>query len=267
MKPIDTKIAIVTGGASGIGAGCSEILAAAGAKVVVADVNIEGARRQADLICNQGGTAVPVHVDLGEEGSIRQMIDFTVSTFGGLDILHNNAAATHLSIHKDFDVEHSDVVIWDDTMRINVRGMMLAIKFSVPHMRARGGGSIINMSSGSGLTGTLSYTAYGVSKAAIVSLTQHVAAQYGKDNIRCNAIAPGLIVTPATEVIFGAGPARDMMLRHHLTTRLGKPADIGYAVLFLASDEAAFITGHVLRVDGGLSAHQPYDADQRAAQI
>jgi NAD(P)-dependent dehydrogenase (short-subunit alcohol dehydrogenase family) len=145
-------------------------------------------------------------------------------------------------------------------MRINLRGTMLACRAAIPRMRARGGGSIINMSSGSGLTGALAPTAYGVSKAGIITLTQYVATQHGKEGIRCNAIAPGLIVTEAASS-YASGPFGEMMLRHHLTPRLGTPGDIAAAVAFLASDEAAFITGQLISVDGGLLAHAPYHAD------
>jgi NAD(P)-dependent dehydrogenase (short-subunit alcohol dehydrogenase family) len=146
-------------------------------------------------------------------------------------------------------------------MRINLRGTMLACKAAIPRMRARGGGSIINMSSGAGLRGAMLPTAYGVSKAGIISLTQYVATQHGKEGIRCNAIAPGLIVTPSTASTYAAGPFGAMMLRHHLTPRLGKPADIAATVAFLAADEAEFITGQVICVDGGSLAHAPYYAD------
>jgi NAD(P)-dependent dehydrogenase (short-subunit alcohol dehydrogenase family) len=188
------------------------------------------------------------------------MISFAVERFGGLDILDNNAADTRLSATRDVGVEHTDIQVWDTLMRINLRGTMIACKAAIPRMRARGGGSIINMSSGSGLTGALAPTAYGVSKAGIIMLTQYVATQHGKEGIRCNAIAPGLIVTDAASS-YASGPFGEMMLRHHLTPRLGTPGDIASAVAFLASDEASFITGQVISVDGGLLAHAPYHAD------
>jgi NAD(P)-dependent dehydrogenase (short-subunit alcohol dehydrogenase family) len=139
---------------------------------------------------------------------------------------------------------------------------MLATKFAIPEMRKRGRGSIINTSSGSSLAGMSSTTAYAVGKAGINLLTKYVAVQHGKENIRCNAISPGLIVTPATATTFAtAGGPGEMMLRHHLTTRLGKPEDIANAALFLASDESEFITGQVISVDGGGNAVQPFNAD------
>jgi len=255
------KVAIVTGAAAGIGAETAARLAREGASVVVADINFAGAEKQAAALVQAGNVAAAVRVDLGEESSITEMIAFAVARFGGLDILDNNAADTRLSATRDGGVEHTDTQVWDTLMRVNLRGTMLACKAAIPHLRARGGGSIINMSSGSGLTGALAPTAYGVSKAGIITLTQYVATQHGKEGIRCNAIAPGLIVTPASVSSYATGPFGEMMLRHHLTPRLGTPADIASTVAFLASDEAAFITGQVICVDGGLLAHAPYHAD------
>jgi NAD(P)-dependent dehydrogenase (short-subunit alcohol dehydrogenase family) len=263
---LQEKVAIVTGAASGIGAATAVALAAEGACVVLADINLDGAREQAARIAAEGARTDAVAVDLGDPASIEAMIRFAVERFGGLDILDNNAADTRLSATRDVGVEHTEIEVWDSLMRTNLRGTMLACKYAIPRMRARGGGSIINMSSGSGLTGALAPTAYGVSKAGIITLTQYVATQHGKEGIRCNALAPGLIVTPATAQSYTSGPFGEMMLRHHLTPRLGRPSDIAAAVVFLASDEAAFITGQTLCVDGGLLAHAPYHADMAAAQ-
>jgi NAD(P)-dependent dehydrogenase (short-subunit alcohol dehydrogenase family) len=260
------KVAIVTGAASGIGAAAAAALAAEGACVVFADINLDGASERAVRTAAEGARTAAVVVDLGDPASIEAMIQFTVERFGGLDILDNNAADTRLSATRDVGVEHTEIEVWDSLMRTNLRGTMLACKYAIPRMRARGGGSIINMSSGSGLTGALAPTAYGVSKAGIITLTQYVATQHGKEGIRCNALAPGLIVTPATAQSYASGPFGEMMLRHHLTPRLGKPSDIAAAVVFLASDEAAFITGQTLCVDGGLLAHAPYHADMAAAK-
>jgi NAD(P)-dependent dehydrogenase (short-subunit alcohol dehydrogenase family) len=257
---LEGKVAVVTGAASGIGAETATRLAQEGAAVVVADINLPGAEQQVARIIQTGAAAAAVRVDLGDEQSIIEMISFAVERFGGLDILDNNAADTRLSATRDGGVEHTDTQVWDTLMRINLRGTMIACKAAIPRMRARGGGSIINMSSGSGLTGALAPTAYGVSKAGIIMLTQYVATQHGKEGIRCNAIAPGLIVTDAASS-YASGPFGEMMLRHHLTPRLGTPGDIASAVAFLASDEASFITGQVISVDGGLLSHAPYHAD------
>jgi NAD(P)-dependent dehydrogenase (short-subunit alcohol dehydrogenase family) len=260
-RRLQDKVAIVTGAASGIGAETAIRLASEGAATVVADINLAGAQKVVDGIAATGNIAAAVRVDLGEEQSIAAMIGFAVERFGGLDILDNNAADTVLSSTRDVGVEHTDTEVWDALMRINLRGTMLACKVAIPRMRARGGGSIINMSSGAALAGALAPTAYGVSKAAIITLTQYVATQHGKEGIRCNAIAPGLIVTPSTAKTYAAGPFGEMMLRHHLTPRLGKPEDIASMVAFLASDESEFITGQVFSVDGGMRAHAAYHAD------
>jgi NAD(P)-dependent dehydrogenase (short-subunit alcohol dehydrogenase family) len=256
------KIAIVTGAASGIGATTAETFARAGAQVVVADINLEAAEAQAAKIRAAGFEARALRVDLGEPESIRALIADTVTACGGLDVLHNNAAATQLSSTRDTDVEHMDTEVWDALMRINLRGTMLAIQSAIPEMRKRGRGAIINTSSGSSLAGAGSFTAYAVTKAGINVLTEYVAVQHGKEGIRCNAICPGLIVTPSTASTYAAaGGPGELMLRHHLTARLGKPEDVAGMALFLASDDAEFVTGQVICVDGGASAVHPFNAD------
>lgn len=265
MSRLKDKVAIVTGAASGIGAETAAALGREGAWVVIADINLDGALRQAASMTAEGAAAAATSVDMGDPASVEALIEFAVERFGGLDILDNNAADTRLSTTRDVGVEHTDIEVWDALMRTNLRGTMLACKYAIPKLRARGGGSIINISSGAGLTGALAPTAYGVSKAGISSLTQYVATQHGKEGIRCNAIAPGLIVTPVTAQTYAAGDFGRMMLSHHLTPRLGTPSDIAAAVVFLASDEAAFITGQTICVDGGLLAHVPYYADIVAA--
>jgi NAD(P)-dependent dehydrogenase (short-subunit alcohol dehydrogenase family) len=191
------------------------------------------------------------------------MVNDAAQALGGLDILHNNAADTRLSGTRDMPVERVDTTVWDDILRINLRGAMVASRAAIPHLRQRGGGVILNTSSNAALAGALSHSAYSASKAAINSLTQSIATQHGKENIRCNAISPGLIVTPATQESYAASGVGEMMLRHQLSPRFGRPEDIAAAVLFLASDEAAFVTGQILCVDGGSLAHQPYVADLR----
>ena len=261
MKRLHDKVAVVTGAASGIGLATASRLAREGARVVLADINLDAAQKQADALLGEGLVVAALGVDLGDETSIATLIEGSVALFGGLDVLFNNAAATHLSAHLDAPIQSMDTQVWDDTLRINLRGTMLASKYALAAMLPRGGGSIINTSSGSAQAGALGYSAYAVSKAGIENLTRYIAAQHGKQGIRCNAIAPGLIVTPATAGNY-AGPAGEMMLAHHLTPRLGNADDIASAVLFLASDEAGFITGQVINVDGGLLSHQPYYADE-----
>ncbi|MEW2044189.1 glucose 1-dehydrogenase [Streptomyces sp. NPDC005476] len=264
MGRLEGKIAVVTGAAGGIGAATARRLAAEGAHTVAADLDSDGAEAVVREIRAAGGSATAVPVDLGDVESVRAMVAAAVETYGGLDVLHNNAAATHLAARRDLAVLEADPAVWDETLRINLRGTMVAVQAAVPHLIARGGGSVINTSSGAGLAGDLRNPAYGASKAALLNLTQYVATQYGKQGVRCNAIAPGFIVTPASTGS-AHGAIWEAMLRHHLTPRLGRPEDVAAAVVFLASDESAFITGHTLRVDGGLLAHQPYVADLRDA--
>jgi NAD(P)-dependent dehydrogenase (short-subunit alcohol dehydrogenase family) len=258
---LEGKVAIITGSASGIGAGIATAFAREGARVVVADVNLEGAERHAASINGGIGEAIALRVDLAEEASIAAMIEATVTRFGGLDVLHNNAADTRLSSTRDLSLEKTDIEVWDALWRVNLRGAMIATKYAIPRLRARGGGSVINTASGSAFVGMLSNTSYGILKAGIVAMTKYVATQHGKENIRCNAISPGLIVTPATADTYARSEAGAIMLRHQLTPRFGKPEDIAEMAVFLASDAAGFITGQCISVDGGLDAHTPIYAD------
>ena len=266
MDRVRGKVAIVTGAASGIGLATAELLAEEGAKVVVADLDGEGADREAHRLTAMGYLAIAAAFDLSVEDSIAALIDKTVDAFGQIDVLHNNAAATHLAATRDAPLADADPAVWDDTLRINVRGTFLATKFAAAEMITHGGGSIINTSSGASLSGDVGHPAYAASKAAINTLTQYTATEFGKQGVRANAIAPGLIVTPAAQESGHAGASSGIMLANHLTPRLGEPRDVAYTVLFLASDESSFITGQIISVDGGLSAHAPYYSDFAAAK-
>jgi NAD(P)-dependent dehydrogenase (short-subunit alcohol dehydrogenase family) len=192
------------------------------------------------------------------------MIERTVSRFGRLDILHNNAAMTDPDLQgQDTTAVDIPLDIWNLTMTTNVTGYLLGCKYAIPHMIAAGGGSIINTASGSGHAGDLARVAYGSSKGAILTLTKYVATQYGRQNIRCNAIAPGVIMTPALEATVPG--LKEIIARHLLTTRFGRPDDIAALVAFLASDESGYITGATIDIDGGGLAHQPHYADLAAA--
>ncbi len=257
------RVAIVTGAASGIGRATALALAREGAAVVVADLNAAGAKQVAAEIETAGGRALGQATDVASEASVVAMVAAAVDTFGGLDVLHNNAAASDPAVMGgDGEVTALSLETWERTLAVNLRGPMLGCKHAIPRMLERGGGVIVNTSSASGLTGDLVRTAYGVSKAGLDGLTRYVATQYGKRGIRCNAIAPGVIATPA----LAANVPPELIAvyeRSHLTPRLGTPEDIAVMVVFLASDEAAFVTGQVLSVDGGLLAHHPAVAEMR----
>ncbi len=251
------KIAIVTGAASGIGAATAAELAERGAAVVVADINEDAAMRRAQQICATGNAAIGVGVDVADEAAVEAMIRTAVDNFGGLDILHNNAAAIAESIEDD-DIADMDVGVWDRTMAVNLRGAMLGCKHAIPHLLKRGGGVIINTSSGAGTLAEPVRVAYAASKAALNSLTRSIAVQHGKSGIRCVAVAPGITMELEVQEHIRDTDWYRMMRRHHLTPRLGVPRDIAKLVAFLASDDAGFISGSVHYADGGICAGVPY---------
>ena len=249
------KVAVVTGGAGGIGAASARALAREGAGVAVLDIDRAGAERVAVEILATGVDALAVEVDLSEEEGVVLAIRSVVDHFGRLDVLHNNAALTDSSfLDRDTPVTDLDLEVWERTLAVNLTSQMLTCKHAIPEMVRGGGGSIINMSSGASLKGDRTRTAYGVSKAGVNTLTMYVATAHGKQNIRVNAIVPGLIITDAvrahlTEEILSG------LSRATLTTYLGEPDDIANMVVFLASEESRYITGQLLSVDGGMSAH------------
>ncbi len=258
MGRVDQKIAIITGSASGIGRATAELFAAEGARVVVADINDKGAEEVAAGIRERGGQAVSVGVDVSDEAQVKAMVDAAVDTFGGLHVLHNNAAITSIEHQsRDGDVAGMDAAVFDKTVSVILRGAMLGCKHAVPRMIEAGGGSIVNTSSNSSLSGDLTLTAYSAAKGGINSLTLSVATAFGRHNIRCNAVSPGVIMTPSVadnvpDAIVG------IMERNSLIPRVGRPEDVANLVLFLASDESAYITGQLIRVDGGALSHMPH---------
>ena len=249
------KVAVVTGGAGGIGAATARALSREGAGVAVLDIDGAGAGRVAAEIGAAGGDAMGIGVDLSEEPGVIAAVHRVVDRFGRLDVLHNNAALTDSSfLQRDTPVTDLDLEVWDRTLSVNLTSQMLTCKHAIPEMARTGGGSIINMSSGASVKGDATRTAYGVSKAGVNTLTMYVATAHGKQNIRANAIVPGLIITDAVRAHLSA-EILDRLGGAVLTTRLGEPDDIADVVVFLASDESRYITGQLLAVDGGMSAH------------
>lgn len=249
---LENKVAIITGGAGGIGAATARLMASRGAKIVVADIMEDAAKAVA--ACLPDAIAVPL--DLADEASIKGMIATTVAHYGRLDILHNNAALLGPEIaRRDGDVEGMDTDLWDRTYAVNVRGTMIACREALPHLRATGG-CIVNTVSNLALQGHLIQAAYSSSKAAIIQMTRAIAASHGKAGVRCNAVAPGMTMTPALREAFPA-PLRECVEAETLRDQLGDPEDIAEAVAFLAAPAARNITGQVLVSDGGCASHVP----------
>jgi NAD(P)-dependent dehydrogenase (short-subunit alcohol dehydrogenase family) len=265
VSRLSGKVAIITGAGSGIGEATAKLLAAQGAKVVAVGRRSETVGRVADEIKAAGGVALPVAADVSDEAQIASMVARAMSEFGRIDVLHNNAALTDPAVMAaDGAIAEMEAAIWDRVMAVNLRGPMLCCKHIIPHMLKQGGGSIIMTGSGKGTQGDLGQPAYGASKAALINLTQNLATQYGKQGIRATIIIVGLVATESLLTNMPA-PARAMLESHHLTPHIGAPRHVADAVAFLASDESAFVTGHALYVDGGVTAHSAAVADVRRA--
>lgn len=257
MKGLKDKVAFISGGAGGIGTATAERLIAEGAKVAVADLDEGAAIALADRL---GDAALGLGVDIGDEASINKAIDAAHAHFGRLDILFNNAALTSPAVMSaDTNVTDIPLATWNQTLQVNLTGFMLCCRRAIPIMAAAGGGTIVNTSSGSGLLADASRVAYGASKAGVISLTQYVATQHGKDGIRCNAIAPGPIAAPHLRAF--AGEIFDIVERHMPIPKMGTPEDAAALVAFLASDDSRYINGQVIAIDGGLTAHHAHVVD------
>ncbi|MDA3040953.1 MAG: SDR family oxidoreductase [Actinomycetota bacterium] len=256
MGIFEGQVAIVTGGGGGVGRATAWRLTAEGASVVVADIDEAAARATVEIIGEAGGIAIASLSDVADEASVKAMVATAVDTFGRLDLLHNNAVLQGLA---DGDVTELDVDVFDRKMAVNARGVMLGCKHAIPALRAGGGGAIVNMASVSGLVGTDENLAYGTSKAAIIGMTRYVASMVGKDGIRCNAIAPGLIMTARLEAHLSAERVA-MYAAERLLPWPADPNDIAGVVAFLASDAGRCITGQTIVVDCGTTAHRPRHA-------
>jgi len=272
---IEGKVALITGGGSGIGEATAKRFSQEGAKVVVVDLNEKGANRVAREIQASGGQASALRADVADPTAAEAMIKHAVDTFGRLDVLHNNATALEIGSVANLTIEG-----WNRTIAVNLTAPFLATKFVLPIMINQGGGVIVNTASISGLFGDYGNAAYNAGKAGVINFTRCVAIEYARHNIRANCVCPGAIATPPMLALVGQSEGamphmmvapsnnppqqmtaearqrvRQRMENTHPVGRLGKPEEVANLVLFLASDEAAFITGAAYTVDGGLTAH------------
>lgn len=259
------KVAIITGSSSGIGAGIAEVFAEQGAQVIICGRTTKRAQGVIDRIVEKGGKASFHALEATDEASVKALMDDTAATYGKIDILVNNAANTTGHGTTDLKVADLDTEVWDQVMMSDLRSVFLACKYVIPYMQKNGGGAIVNTGSTGAAAGNRSQSAYSVAKGGIEMLTRNVAYQYGKDNIRCNCIRPGLIVHERNERLTPQF-LRDIFLEEIEVNRYGCPRDIGYAALFLVSDEAAFITSQVFDVDGGMFSHAPQNTPMNHAE-
>jgi NAD(P)-dependent dehydrogenase (short-subunit alcohol dehydrogenase family) len=236
-----------------------------GAAVVVGDVDATGAEKQAAAIREAGGRAIAVEVNAAEGDSIEALLASAVEEYGGLDVLHNNAVGVRRSPSSSREVPNyvheSDEEWFDALLHGTVTTTMLGIKHAVPHLLDRGGGSIINTASISGIRGEVFAPAYGAGKAGVIQLTRAAAAMYGRRGIRCNAICPGLILTPSGDRTFDER-MKTAWQRHTPMNRLGRSEDVAPLAVYLASDESEYVTGQAIVVDGGFTMHDPTWADR-----
>lgn len=260
MADLAGKVIVVTGGGGNLGGCMGRLMASRGARVVLSDINEAAVAQQRDAILEQGGQAIAHVADVTKEGDLRDLMAAAAAAFGGIDGLVNNAGL----VGQEHKIELLDLEtdLWDRTMAVNLRSVFLASKAALPHLIDRGGGSIINMSSGSTVGGYIMVTAYAASKGAVNTLTKYIATQYGKHNIRCNAVLPGIHLS---EEAVARTPAESLssLAEHCMLPRLGVPEDIAKVVAFLASDDSYYMTAQLIQVDGGLLDHAPQMAEAR----
>jgi len=248
------KSVFVTGAGAGLGRAAAVAFAQEGASLTLLDLSVDAARETASLIAQSSkGRTLPLAADVADSAAVQHGVAASVAAFGPIDVLFNNAG---IAIRNP--VTEQDEAGWDEVLRVNLRGVFICSKYALPQMR-RPGGAIVNTSSVVGLVGVRNRAAYATSKGAVVTLTKNMALDYAPEGIRVNAVCPGFVRTGMTEGLF-ADPERERKVSAmHPLGRLATPEDIARAVLFLASDDASFITGQALAVDGGLAVGRPED--------
>ena len=248
MGRLDGKVALISGGARGQGEVEAKLFAQEGAKVVFGDILDDEGRQVEAAIRQAGGEATYVHLDVTQEADWQEAVQTAVSAYGKLDILVNNAGI----LRRD-GIEETTKELWDTILAVNATGVFLGTKYAIPEMRKAGGGSIVNISSISGMI-ALGGPAYNASKGAVRVFTKVTAVHHAGDNIRCNSVHPGPVRTPMTESTYSDPDMLAQRLQSMPLGRIGTSEDIAYGVLYLASDEAAYMTGSELVIDGGYTA-------------
>ncbi len=248
---LEDKVALVTGGGSGIGRATALVFAREGAKVVVADVLTEGGEETVQRIKEAGGKAIFVKTDVSKAAEVVALVDSAVSTYGRLDYAFNNAGIEgNMAPTADCTEEN-----WDRVIDINLKGVWLCMKYEIPEMLKRGGGAIVNTASVAGLIGFQGSPAYCASKGGVIQLTKVAALEYATRGIRVNAVCPGIIRTPMVERATGGKPELEVQFTAlEPVGRMGAPEEVAEAVVWLCSDAASFVTGHPMVVDGGFVA-------------
>lgn len=245
------KVALVTGSSSGIGRASALIFAREGAKVIVADVSVEGGEETVRQVKAAGGEALFVKADMGKASDVEAMVNKAVTTYGRLDCAYNNAGIEGKQLSVIDDTEEN----WERVLRINLIGVWLCMKYEIVQMRKQGAGAIVNTASDAGLLGVPRMGAYVASKHGVVGLTKTAALETAKTGIRVNAVCPGVIQTPMIERVGGQRPGMiERMVAGEPVGRAGKPEEIGEAAAWLCSDAASFVTGFAMPVDGGIFA-------------
>jgi NAD(P)-dependent dehydrogenase (short-subunit alcohol dehydrogenase family) len=250
---LQDKVALITGSGSGIGKATALLFGREGAKVMSADLMAETARATASEIVDAGGQADSLQADVSVAADVERMVNTTVERFGRLDILINNAG-----IEVIMPIVQVPEAMWDRLIDVNLKGVFLGCKYAIPQMIKQGGGAIVNTASIAGLRGFATFGTYSASKGGVVLLTKTLAVEYAQMNIRINCVCPGIIRTPMLERGLAAAPepeeALERIKQGHPMGRLGEPEEVAKGMLFLASDEASFITGVPLPIDGGIYA-------------
>lgn len=246
------KVAIITGGSSGIGRASCILFAEEGAKVVVVDIDERGGEQTVKMISDKGGTAAFFKADVSDAQACEAMVNFTVGQFGGLHVLFNNAGIMH---SDDGDSQSTEEKVWDLTMNINVKGVFFGCKYGIPAMRAAGGGSIINTASFVAHLGAATpQIAYTASKGAVLAMSRELAVIHARENIRVNALSPGPLRTELLMKFLNTEAKKQRRLVHIPMGRFGEAEEMAKAALFLASDESSYMTGNEFLVDGGITA-------------